>query len=205
MKSSKDLHKLVALSVLAAIGTILMAFIEIKYPPAPFLKIEFSDIVILIAFALFGFKSAFLVAVVKTLGDLLFQGATGPLAIGQISALVASMSYVLLLKATKLNIKEDGIKSIVIKSIVIVLSISLIMSVANYFIITPVFAEKYFFFNMQDGSAVGYDGGYLMGILITYIPFNLIKGALNLLMFYLIGPRLISIYKSQFQKEKTSE
>lgn len=182
--------------MLAAIGVVLMAFIEVPYPPVPFLKIEFSDIVILIAFALFGFKGAFCVAVVKTLGDLLLQQPTGPYAIGQITALCASMSYVFLLKATKLNIKEDGLKKIIIKSIIIVLSVTCIMTIANYIFITPIFSGQFLWFQMTNGAVLGYEGSYIASILLTYIPFNLIKGTLTLTIFGLIGSRVISIYQN---------
>lgn len=198
---SKDLHKLVTLSILSAIGILLMTFIEIKYPFAPFLKIEFSDVVIFIVFILFGFKSAFLVAVLKTLGDLLLQGVVGPYAIGQITALVASMSYVFLLKITKFNIIEDGPKKIVLKSLIIVSGISIIMTVANYLFLTPIFLGEHFWFQIEDGSMLGFDGSYLVGVIVTYIPFNIIKGTMNIIMFLLIAPRLLTIYKNQFNKE----
>ncbi len=172
-----------------------MAFVEIPYPLMPFLKIEFSDVVILVAFCLFGYKEAFSVAIIKTLGDLLFQGIVGPYGIGQITALVASMSYVLLLQATKLNIEEDGIKKIIIKYIMIILSVASIMTIANYLFITPIYSGEFFWFHMENGSSLGYEGSYVVAIILTYVPFNFIKGTLILTIFALIGPRILNIYK----------
>lgn len=172
--------------------------LDIPYPLVPFLKIEFSDVVILITFVLFGFKEAVMVAVVKTIGDL-FQGVSGPMAIGQITALIASLSYVLLLKLTNLNIKTDKIKSIIFKSLIILLSVTLIMTITNYIFITPIYHGKYFWFEMDNGGFLGADKSYLLAIIITYIPFNLIKGSLILIVYYLIAPRIITIYENKIK------
>ncbi len=174
-----------------------MTLIEIPYPPMPFLKIEFSDIVVLIAFSIFGFKSALIVAVVKTLGDLLFQGAVGPMGIGQVTALIASLSYVFLVKILKVNIKEDGIKSILFKFLIILISISLIMTVANYLFITPIYHGELFWFQMENGGLLGADKGYLLAVIVTYIPFNLLKGTLNLMVYYLVAPRILDVIEKQ--------
>lgn len=170
-----------------------MVLIEIPYPPAPWLKIEFSDIVILIAFSLYGFKSGLLVAVVKTLCDLLLQGVSGPYAIGQITALVASISYILIVKLLKLDVKNDSKKALVFKFGAVILSVSVILTFANYLFITPIYSGEFFWFQMDGGSSLGYEGSYIIAVIITYLPFNLLKGSLILSLFYLIAPRISSI------------
>ncbi len=186
-----NIKMLVTSSLLAAIGVVLMAFVEVPYPLAPWLKIEFSDIVILIAFSLFGFKGAFTIAIVKTLGDLLFEGPSGPLAIGQITALIASMSYVIISKVIKLDIINDNIKKILIKNLIILLCVTTVLTVANYILITPIYSGEMFWFQLEDGLSLS----YLVTILTTYIPFNLIKGSLILGIYTLIGKRIVNIYK----------
>lgn len=195
-----NINKIVTLSALSAIGVVLMAFIEIPYPLMPFLKIEFSDIVVLIAFALFGFKEGFIVAVIKTLGDLIFQGASGPYAIGQITALIASMSYVGFLFATKLNIEKDGLSKVIMKYMIILCGVAFVMTLANYLFITPIYSGELFWFQMKDGSSLGSDSSYIWAIISTYVPFNLLKGLLTLTIFALIGPRLLSIFNSKYKK-----
>lgn len=178
------------LSVLAAIGAVLMAIIEIPYPPAPWLKIEFSDIVILIAFSIYGFKSGLAIAIVKTLCDLLIQGISGPYAIGQITALVASLAYVVIIKVLKVNIKEDKTSTTLIKFGIILISVASFLTLMNYLFITPIYSGEFFWFQMDGGSSLGHEGSYIVAIIITYLPFNLLKGTLILSIFYLIYPRL---------------
>lgn len=199
---NNDIKKLVTLAVLSAIGVVLMVLIEIPYFLAPWLKIEVSDIVVLIALAIYGFKGGLTVGIIKTLADLLFTGMSGPYAIGQITALSASLSYVMLVHLLKLNIKEDSKLKILIKCGIILISVSSIMTIANYLFITPIYTGEFFWFQVEDYSALGYDGSYIMAIIITYLPFNLIKGSLILTVYYLIAPRVLDIFNKESNNSK---
>ena len=83
-------------AILSALGAVLMIIGHyLPYPIAPFLKLEPSDTVVIVAYAICGFPSAFCTAIIKTLLDFLINGPTGAYAIGQIIALTTSMCYVL--------------------------------------------------------------------------------------------------------------
>lgn len=192
MSRFNDVNKLVTLSALSALAVILMIVIQIPYPLAPFLIIEISDCIILIVFALYGFKSAALVAVVKTLGDLGFRGIVTPFAVGQITAFIASISYVFLLKLTsKLDYGFKWMK--LVRYVIIVLGITLIMTTANYLVLTPVFTGNFSFLDMTDGSVLGVNGSYFYAIVITYVPFNLLKGTMVVVVYALCINRVKSI------------
>lgn len=172
-----------------------MVLIEIPYPPAPWLKIEISDIVILIAFSLYGFKSGLLVAIVKTLCDLLLQGVSGPYAIGQITALVASIAYVVIVKLLKVDSKNDSKKTLLFKFGIVILSVSTVLTLANYLFITPIYSGEFFWFQMDGGSSLGHEGSYIIAIIITYLPFNILKGLLIMASYFIIAPRISMIFK----------
>ena len=84
-------RKLVLSAALAALGMIL-GLLEIPYPFAPWLNLDLSEVVVIMAISMLGFKSALFVCVCKFLVSILFKGPVGPIAIGQITALIASLT-----------------------------------------------------------------------------------------------------------------
>ena len=147
----KSIFKLTVLALLSAIGVILMSYLQIPYPIAPFLKIEFSDFVVIFAFLLFGFKESLIVALVKTGCDLLIRGPeTGGMFpfVAHITALVASLSYVFALWLVSKFIKSEKVYQKVLKYSLVVLIVSTIMTFANYTILTPLFLGEVSFFGI---------------------------------------------------------
>ncbi len=90
METTKT-RKLVLSAALAALGMIL-GLLEIPYPLAPWLNLDLSEIVVIMAISMLGFKSALFVCVCKFFVSILFKGPVGPIAIGQITALIASLT-----------------------------------------------------------------------------------------------------------------
>ncbi len=87
--------KIVTLSVLAALGIPLM-FIEVApVPIAPWLKFDFSDIVVYIAAVIYGPAGAVLVALIKSIIHFLIKGSVAGIPIDQFIAFVSSLAYVL--------------------------------------------------------------------------------------------------------------
>ena len=130
---TKETKKLVTVGILSALGAILM-IIEIPYPLVPFLMIDLSDVVVLVVFAFYGWKEAALVGLLKALIHALTKGAVGPIFIGQITAFIASMSYVLgmYIATNKLNLNR------LLSAVVAVAIVTLILTTANYLFITPI-------------------------------------------------------------------
>lgn len=201
MLKNRPVLKLTTLALLAAIGVVLMSYIQLPYPPAPFLKIEVSDFVVMFTFLLFGFKEALIVAVVKTLGDLMFRGAVGPFAVGQITALVASLSYVLMLFIASKIIKSEKIGFKVLKYLFVVSGVAIIMVIANYFFLTPIFLGKTSFLDMSNDALSSMTGinSYLLSIIILYLPFNFLKGTLISIIAILFGDILLEMYRKKLK------
>ena len=193
-----DTKKIVTLGILSALGAILM-IIEIPYPLVPFLMIDLSDVVVLVIFAFYGWKEAATVGLLKAIIHALTKGAVGPIFIGQITAFIASMSYVLgmYISANKLNLNR------LLSAVVSVLVVTIILTVANYLFITPIWFGETTYLDIKDWVTpatfeLDIQGGYLLTILIVYVPFNLLKGAVITSVYFMV-------YRSiAFLKPKTN-
>jgi len=177
-KSDLTTNRIATVGILSALGVVLM-LIEIPYPFVPFLTFDLSDVVVLVIFVRYGWKDAMLVGLLKAVVHLLFKGAVGPLAIGQITAFIASMSYVLgmYLTTNRLNLNRY------LGAGITVVIVTLILTVANYVFITPIWFGGTTYLDVQswvtpEAFGLSTGGGYLAAILIAYVPFNILKGIL---------------------------
>lgn len=183
---TNDTRKMVTLGILSALGAILM-IIEIPYPLVPFLMIDLSDVVVLVIFAFYGWKEAALVGLLKTIIHALTKGAVGPIFIGQITAFIASMSYVLgmYISTNKLNLNR------LFSAIVAVMVVTIILTIANYLFITPIWFGGTTYLDIKDwvtpdAFGLNIEGGYLIAILVTYVPFNLLKGTVITSVYFIV-------------------
>lgn len=183
---ANDTKKIVTLGIMSALGAILM-IIEIPYPLVPFLMIDLSDVVVLVIFAFYGWKEAATVGLLKAIIHALTKGAVGPIFIGQITAFIASMSYVLgmYISANKLNLNR------LLSAVVAVVVVTIILTTANYLFITPIWFGETTFLDIRDWVNPGtfeldVEGGYLLTILIVYVPFNLLKGAVITSVYFMV-------------------
>ena len=213
---NKSILKLVVLALLSAIGVLLMSVFQVDYFLLPFLKIEFSDFVVIFTFLLFGFKEATIVAVVKTLCDLLIRGPQAggsiPL-VAHVTALIASLSYVLCLWFANQIIKGDKIGHKLAKYAIVIVSVSSIMTFANYAILTPWFLGEFKFFgiglsegNMNAIYSFGGVDNFFLAIVAMYLPFNLLKSSCIAFISITIGDTILFLYREKLRlnnKENT--
>ena len=97
------------LGMLSALGFVLMAFAKFPYPFAPWLEIELSEIVTIIAYALYGLPGGIIVAVLKTVLKLLAVGTSSNY-LGEVTALLASLMFIIGLAVTShLKLFKKGI------------------------------------------------------------------------------------------------
>ena len=204
-----SIFKLTVLALLSAIGVILMSYLQIPYPIAPFLKIEFSDFVVIFAFLLFGFKESLIVALVKTGCDLIIRGPeTGgafPF-VAHLTALIASLSYVFALWLVSKIFKSEKIHQKILKYSLVVLIVSTIMTFANYTILTPLFLGEVSFFGIglsenTMGMITNLTGmnNFFLAIAFLYLPFNLLKGTCISVIAVGIGDTLLTMYKKKLK------
>lgn len=163
--------------VLSALAIVLI-FVEIPYPFIPYLKLDFSEVITLIAVVM-NFWLAIVVAIIKAW--LTFLVKPGAQFIGHFSMFVGSLtvaiSYFLASK------KFNKIQSLVIMSI----AFTVAMNTLNFFIVDPVYLDMSF---TDTVVASGGFAGYIKYNLITYLPFNLMKIGLVSIVFYFLSNRL---------------
>jgi riboflavin transporter FmnP len=206
MKNNKT-QKLVMGSILAAFGMILN-LIEVPYPIAPWLNFDLSEIVVLVAVSMLGIKSALFVCICKFFISVLVKGPVGPIAIGQITALFASMSIALSYYGlSKVIVTKHKLLDYVLQMLGTMFSLAAVMFVINYLFVTPTYlagkpiwytnlpySVDIMAFNNQYGSTINipsflqFLSPYGQAIFIIYFPFNFLKGCLTAVVYYFVKP-----------------
>ncbi len=173
---------IVVTGIYSAIGTALMYFEIPWFVAGP--KLGISDVVVGVAAALVSPLSAFLVAVIKSVIHYLLTGGHSGIPIGQMAAFLASISFALPLMIYRKGYKDEDrmeMKKVLIRLFYGVVSLTVVLTIANYFFITPVYMKIY---------DVDLPENYLRYIVGLYVPFNLVKGIIVAVICYVIINRL---------------
>ena len=212
MKNNKT-RKVVLASMLAALGMVL-GIIEIPYPIAPWLNFDLSEVVVLIATHVLGLGYALFVIVCKFFVSLLYKGPVGPMAIGQIGAVIASTSisvgYYYLRKIK--FVKNEKFNLAIVLTITMFI-FAMIMFITNYYFITPTYLNGVFTWysdlpfafdingfneaygsNLTVPSWLSFLSPYGQAIFFIYFPFNFLKGLLSAGV-YMIVKRVEKVIK----------
>ena len=95
LNNTRPLTAIVGASVFGCLAFLVM-FLSFPIIPAfSFLKVDFSDVVLLMATLLYGYKAGIGAILVRTVLHYLFTGGDAGLPIGYVASLVASASFVL--------------------------------------------------------------------------------------------------------------
>ena len=199
-----------------------MTFAQFPYPFAPWLKVEVSEIVVIIAYALYGFPGGIFVALIKTLLNLAVRGPSG-LGIGDITAFITSCTFLLGLFLTSHVLKwfKKGLKYRVFSYILIAVIVTVMLTTLNAIFITPSYLTVYgpnaHFSTCFEEGVIQNTASYLtnnkdatyntwayIGIIASiYAPFNLMKVGICCLIYELLFNRLIFVFMRRspfFQK-----
>nr|WP_272481138.1 ECF transporter S component [Holzapfeliella floricola] len=158
--------KIIVLALFGAVSLILMQFEFPIIPMFPYLKFDFSDIMVVIGGGLFGPVGAVLTAVIKVFLNFVLFGGNVVSLIGMSSSLLASLAFALPLTVT---LKNDTTWNWIKSSGLSVLSLTVLLSVGNWLIFTPLYINL-LNFNLGT-SLVNY-------VLTAIVPFNLVKGVI---------------------------
>ena len=218
---TNSLTNLIAYALIGAISFVVMKFEFPIIPGVGFLKFDFSDVVVTIGTFLFGPWAGGLIALIRTLLSLIFSGFALPSIVGQIAAFLATLSFALPFYACakKINIENrkttKGILFPILGLIIGIVAMTIILAVTNAFILTPIYAIT----SMANVPAIGsyqqlYDftvKSYLSGLLhlpsmSAYIfgiivPFNLLKGAINAVVVYILFEATLKNIRPFVQKK----
>ena len=182
---NNKVQKMVSIAMLAAIGTVLQFVAFPSMPAFSFLKIDFSDIPILLGMFLYGPLAGVITAFVRSLLHLFLTGLAPQNMVGDFASFLASSIFTLPIFyffGKKKNIRTNRIVGLVSG----ILALTIFMSIANYFVITPIYLQLYGVTTQQflGTSLASY-------VAIGIVPFNLIKGLLVSGVFLVLHAKLL--------------
>lgn len=184
MKNVK-LQKMTAVAVCAAMGLILQFIAFPIVPMFPFLKVDFSDIPVIINMFIFGPVAGIATAFVRSLLHLTLTGFSVNNLIGDAASFLATTIFTLPIYYLFNKEKHNSANKFFGVSLGIIL-MTLFMSIANYFIITPLYLAA---FGLSAGQMLGMSLGRY--VLVGVVPFNLIKGVLVSVAFLALHAKLV--------------
>lgn len=215
-RTDKSVSNWLAYAMIGAIAFVVMKFEFSIMPGVSFLKMDFSDVIVVITTFIFGIGGGVAVAAIKCLLSLIFAGFALPSLVGELAALLASMAFALPFYFLAGSVKEEDRKSLkgyllpALGLLLGVLSLTVVMALTNQFLLTPVYA--YTSVPQAAGMHMSYAqlltfteqtylgkmlhipsmSSYIMGIIV---PFNLIKGAINSVVVYILFESVLKTIK----------
>ncbi|CAH0345582.1 ECF transporter S component [Bacillus sp. CECT 9360] len=180
MKNNK-VRKLVSLAMLGSISYVLM-LLNFPFPGFPtFLMIDFSDIPALIAALIFGPVAGIIVEFIKNLLDYVMTGSQTGVPVGHIANFVAGVLFIL--PTYFVYKKLNSGKGMTFGLITGTLTMAVLMSVLNYYLILP----AYTIFMGWDAMSATQARQF---VTTAILPFNILKGFLITAVFMLLFVRL---------------
>ena len=215
-RTDKSVSNWLAYAMIGAIAFVVMKFEFPIMPGVSFLKMDFSDVIVVITTFIFGIGGGVAVAAIKCLLSLIFAGFALPSLVGELAALLASMAFALPFYFLAGSVKEEDRKSLkgyllpALGLLLGVLSLTVVMALTNQCLLTPVYA--YTSVPQAAGMHMSYAqlltfteqtylgkmlhipsmSSYIMGIIV---PFNLIKGAINSVVVYILFESVLKTIK----------
>ncbi len=190
MKTSKNVNRLVKISLLVAMAFVLMLF-EFPIPGfPPFLKLDFSDLPALIGGFALGPVAGVIIEGGKVILNLVFHGSyTG--GVGEFANFLIGGSFVFV--ASYIYHKNKTKKNAIIGLIIGTIVMTIVGALLNYYILIPLYATIMGgMSNVIGFAAEGNSGiGSLAGIIVLGItPFNIIKGVVVSLITFVSYKRI---------------
>ncbi len=174
-----SVQSLVLLAILVA-WSVIFRMIEVPLlPGAPFLKMDFSDFIVLIGMLIHGPIGILIIAVLRDVIWYFMTGGDMGIPIGEFMSIASSLAMFIptYLVYKNLRTRSHKIKSI-ISGILLTLSLTFVLSLINYFIALPIYA------NLMNFPI----DNYLTYVLSIIAPFNIIKG-----LVYAVGQSIVII------------
>ena len=166
-------RKIVVVGILSALAWVVSTVSFPLLPWVPFLKVDFSDILVLLGMYVYGPTTGIAIAAVRSLLSYVTGGGEAGFPIGDTAAFIATLSYTLPVYYF-INKKISKSKTMVIGTITSTISLTATLTLLNWLVIAPLYM-------MVMGFSVGPMREYLT---ISVIPFNLAKGLLVSVVFF---------------------
>lgn len=179
--SHARIQRLVGIACLAAIAFILMLFEFPVIPVASYLKIDFSDVPVLLGGYMYGPLGGILIAVIKCLIHAMVHGFSVGELIGVLSDFISSLSLLLPFCLAWRKQRWSFKKQLLAGSVWATITLTVVMSLLNLWVLTPLYMAVW---NWKSTLPVA------QLVAIGVLPFNIIKGILVTAVFALIAIRL---------------
>lgn len=184
MKNTR-VQKMVAVALFAAIGLVLQYIAFPIMPAFSFLKIDFSDIPVLISMFLFGPVAGLITAFLRSILHLITTGFSPDNLVGDTASFLATAIFTLPIFyffRKKTQVGKNKFLGVISGTI----AMTIFMSVANYFVITPLYLM---FLGLNANQMLGMPlANY---VLIGIVPFNIIKGFIVSAAFLVLHAKLL--------------
>lgn len=174
--SSNKLKREVTFAMLGAMAFIIMQFSFPIIPAFPYLKMDLSDIIVVMTTFLYGPIGGTVIALIKAFLDFLLKGANFMTLIGDIAAFAASVSFALPIYYFIKNKKQTGLNKF-LSLLLGTLVLTVVLAILNYFLVTPIYISLAGF--KLSSSLLNY-------VLLTIVPFNLVKGLVLSIVTWII-------------------
>ncbi len=190
-----SLKTITKIAVLAAISAVIMLFeIPLWFTP-PFYKLDLSEAVILMGGFAMGPLAAAVIELLKNLINMLLDGGTSTAYIGELANFITGCAFVV--PASLIYKYSKTKKGALISFVVGTLSLAVIGSLFNYFVLIPAFSKLYEI-ELDAIVSMGKSVNPLVGdlkSLVTFAvaPFNLLKGVICSLINLLLYKRLSKV------------
>lgn len=174
---------LVRLAVLAGSSYVLMFFAFPIIPLVSYMKIDFSDMPVLVATVLMGPVGGIIVAGIKSILYWITTGASIPNLIGVGSSFVSSIVIVEAFYFAEKHLqKAKKPVRITLTIITMAVSLAVVMGLVNWLVVTPLYMQLI-------GLKLSIPITQL--VLVAVVPFNLIKGVLVGVLFIFVRQRVL--------------
>ncbi|MCP8968723.1 ECF transporter S component [Ectobacillus ponti] len=180
MKQSR-VKRMVSVAMLSSIAYVLMMLDFPVWGLPAFLRIDFSEVPALLAAVVFGPAAGMVVEAIKNVLYYWIKGSFTGVPVGELANFTAGCLYIL--PTAYFFRKYRSTKGLTLGLLVGTVTMTLLMSVLNYYVIFP----AYTWFLHADAMTAG----QTKTIIVTGIlPFNALKGAAVAIVFVLIFTRL---------------
>ena len=179
--SHQRIQRMVGVACLGALAFILMLFEFPVIPVASYLKIDFSDIPVLLGGYIYGPFAGVMITVIKCLLHTMVNGFSVGDLIGVSSDFISSLAllipFCLVWRHQDWSFKRQMMVAIPLSTVVL----TVVMSLLNLWVLTPLYMAVWHWQSTMPVAQL---------VAVGVLPFNIIKGLLVTVVFALIAGHL---------------
>ena len=194
-------RKIAIMALLGAISAVLMYF-DFPLPIAPsFMKMDLSDLPIIVGGFILCPIASIIIAIIKILLKIIIKG-TSTMFLGELANIIGSISYALPASIIYNNLKNK--KRAIIGFIVGILAASFMCTICNAVFLFPLYIN---IFHMSEEAIIKMCSAIIPSIdsmtkvmLLSVFPFNLIKYIITSILTYILYKNISKFIKSIINK-----